>query len=462
MKKAKAGILPLYIKLYDDCDPAWRKPLEKFLKTVRSELKKRGLEAACAPVCRTRREFESAVRKLEQGGADALVTCHLAYSPSLESIDTLAGTRLPLVVLDTTPDAAAGPELSPSFIMNNHGIHGVQDMCNLLLRRGKAFTIEAGHWQTSDVMDRVATHVRAARIASALRTARVGLVGKAFAGMGDFSVEPEQLQADLGVTVVAVDPQAVAALLPAEGDKAVRREMASDLKRFDADKIDPALHAQTSRAGLALRRWIEKESLSAFSINFQTVTRRSGIPAMPFLEISKAITRGLGYAGEGDTLTAALNGAVASVFPETSFTEMFCPDWKGERIFLSHMGEMNLALAERKPVLFEKDWIFSNAMKPVCAAGCYKPGQAVFFNLAPQRDGYALILIPVDMVSEGDTDTFRHTIRGWMKPSRPVARLLEDYSRAGGTHHAGLAYGNALPVLKSFGAMMGFAVVCLE
>ena len=462
MKKAKAGVLPLYIKLYDDCDPAWRKPLEKFLKTLCSELRKRGLDLACAPACRTKREFESAVKALEKSGADALVTCHLAYSPSLESVDALAATHLPIVVLDTTPDAAAGPDLSPSFIMNNHGIHGVQDMCNLLLRRGKAFAVEAGHWQTSDVLDRAADHVRAARIVSALRAARVGLIGKAFAGMGDFSVEPEKLKADLGVTVVAAEPQTVAALLPAEGDKAVRREMAADLKRFEAEKIDPALHAQTSRAGLALRRWIEKENLTAFSLNFQTVTKASGIPAMPFLEISKAITRGLGYAGEGDTLTAALNGAVASVFPETSFTEMFCPDWAGDRIFLSHMGEINFNLAERKPVLFEKDWIFSNALKPVCAAACYKPGKAVFFNLAPQREGYALILVPVEMVSEGNTDQFRHTVRGWMKPSRPVARLLEDYSRAGGTHHAGLAYGDVLPVLMSFGAMMGFNIVRLD
>lgn len=455
MKKARAGILPLYIKLYDDCNRAWRKPLEKFAKTICAELRKRGLDCELAPVCRVEREFSAAVRALERKGADAVVTLHLAYSPSLESVSALAGTSLPVVVLDTTPDLDCGPGRSPDFIMNNHGIHGVQDLCNLLLRHGKTFAVEAGHWRESDVLDRAADHVRAARMVKALKSARVGLIGEAFKGMGDFSVDPGKMKADLGVTVVSIEPAKAAAMMPAERDRAVTREMVLDRKRFECEKIDEKPHRLTTRAGLGLRRLVEKEGLTAFSINFQT----PGIPAMPFLEISKSMARGIGYAGEGDTLTAALNGAMMSVFPETSFTEMFCPDWKGGRIFLSHMGEINLSLAERKPVLFEKEWVFSRAGKPVVAAAAFRPGPAVFVNLAPLPEGYALILAPVEMVSEGKTDKFRRTIRGWMKPATPVAEFLEAYSRAGGTHHAGLVYGRALPALKSFGAMMGFKVV---
>ncbi|MFH0879883.1 MAG: hypothetical protein V2A34_09240, partial [Lentisphaerota bacterium] len=343
--------------------------------------------------------------------------------------------------------------------INNHGIHGAQDMCNLLLRHGKAFIIEAGHWKGSDVLDRVAQHVRGARIAAVLRKSRVGIIGEPFKGMRDFRVEYGKLKADIGITVVAVEPAKIAALLPKAKDRAVTREMALDRRKFEMDKVGEELHRQTLRAGLAVRRWLEKEKLTAFSLNFQTVTKASGIPAMPFLEISKAMARGVGYAGEGDVLTAALNGAVATVFPDSSFTEMFCPDWEGNRIFLSHMGEINLNLAERKPVLFEKEWIYSNAQKPVAAAAAFRPGSALFFNLAPQKEGYTLILASVEMVSEGKTDKFRQTIRGWMKPARPVADFLKAYSHAGGTHHAGLVYGDALPALKSFGAMMGWKVV---
>ena len=49
--------------------------------------------------------------------------------------------------------------------MYNHGIHGVQDLCNLLLRLGKPFQLEVGHWESNDALDRVARQAVAAHMA---------------------------------------------------------------------------------------------------------------------------------------------------------------------------------------------------------------------------------------------------------------------------------------------------------
>ena len=165
MPTLKAGLLPLYIKLYDDIDPKWRKSLEDFVKNISVRLGKLGVDIEAAPVCRVESEFNAVVKDFEGRILDALITLHLAYSPSLESAKVLASTKLPIVVLDTTLDYAFGPDTTPALIMNNHGIHGVQDMCNLLNRNGKAFAIEAGHWEKSDVLERVVDQVRAARLA---------------------------------------------------------------------------------------------------------------------------------------------------------------------------------------------------------------------------------------------------------------------------------------------------------
>lgn len=77
------------------------------------------------------------------------------YSPSLQSIDALCRLHVPIIVLDTTETVSFDSMTDPVEIMYNHGIHGVQDMCNLLLRRGKKFFIEAGHFEQSDVIARV-------------------------------------------------------------------------------------------------------------------------------------------------------------------------------------------------------------------------------------------------------------------------------------------------------------------
>lgn len=462
MKKPKVGLLPLYIELYDRALPQMRERVEQFRQTIASELEGRELSVIAAPVCRVKTEFEAAIRSFEEAEADAVVTLHLAYSPSLESAAALAGTKLPIIVLDTTPTDEFGPHTHPDELLYNHGIHGVQDMCNLLIRNGKAFKIEAGHWRESDVLDRVAGWARAARIAHNMRNGRVGRIGPSFEGMGDFAVAPEVLRSTIGVVTVPADPEVIRSLVPSEGDAEVAAEMLADLDRFVAVGLDPAVHRRSIRAGLAVRRWIEKERLTAFTFNFLSITKASGLPTVPFLEASKAMARGIGFAGEGDVLTAALVGALASIYPDTTFTEMFCPDWKNESIFLSHMGEMNIALADDNPRLLEKAFPWTDVDSPLVAVGRFRPGPAVHVNLAPGRNNtYTLIVSPVEMLDVKWYDRMEDSIHGWFKPGMPIADFLAAYSRAGGTHHSALVYGEVADEIAGFGEMMGWEVEAL-
>ncbi len=463
MVKLKAGLLPFYIKLYDDINIEFRKPFYSFLRNISLALAKLGVETEIAPICCIESEFALAIKKIESGKPDALITLHLAYSPSLESASILSKTKLPIIVLDTTPDFAFGQDATHDLIMTNHGIHGVQDMCNLLLRNGKQFTIEAGHFEKSDVLLRVREHLRGARLAASLRKARVGLIGKSFAGMGDFLVPADKLKRDLGITTITVAPSDVSGLIPASHERSVETEMAKDRKAFNCKGLDNNAHRQAIRISQGLERFIDQKKLSGFTLNFQTVTQKSGVPMMPFLGICKAMARGTGYAGEGDVLTAALVGSLMQVYPETSFTEMFCPDWKGGRIFLSHMGEINPLVAEQKPLLFHRiPWTFSDAEPPVSVGACFKPGKAVFVNLAPTNTGYALIAAPVTMISGGKNKKFDKKIRGWMKPELPLSKFLSAYSQAGGTHHAALVYGVSIDTLSSLGKWMGFELIILK
>ncbi len=460
MKKPVIGLLPLYLKLYDDTSPERREAFQTYLESVKKEFQERGVEVVSSDICRLANEFAEAVHLFEQEQVDCIVTLHLAYSPSLESIEALSKTGLPILVLDTTMDAH--PYEESGWIMYNHGIHGVQDMCNMLIRKNKDFIIEAGHIETSDVLDRIMRHIKGAKMANQMRNARVGRIGEPFVGMGDFSVEPSILREVLGVTVCPATPQQIAEFLPDEDDPEIEAELEKDSARFDVSQVNPEPHRLAVRTGLAVRRWIEKENLTALTVNFLEITKAGKLPVMPFLEISKAISRGIGYAGEGDVLTAALVGAMASALGEVSFTEMFCPDWRDGVIFLSHMGEINIDLAGAQPVLIEKVWPYTDAEPPVFAAAAFKQGNAVFVDLAPGPDDtFSLVISPITVVGERDRVKLSKSIRGWIRPSLPIEEFLAAYSEAGGTHHAAIAYGDVIQELSSFGRMMGWQVVVI-
>lgn len=444
MRKPKIGLLPLYVELYDITSPGARPGIEKAYQTAVKNLQGVGLDVLEAPVCRLADEFSQAIQGFEQADADAIVTLHLAYSPSLESEKALAATQLPLIILDTTPDYTYDQYTDSGALMYNHGIHGVQDMCNLLLRNGKTFHIFAGHMEHSDVLQRVAAAVKAAKVVKEMRGARVGAVGAPFKGMGDFAVTAEELKTDFGIELVQYDFEKAAEYANAVTQEQIEEEYAKDRKLFEMDPALPReIYDKTVPTSLAVRKWAEEEKLTAFTINFlETAAEKAGLAVMPFTECCKAMRRGIGYAGEGDVLTAAFVGALLQVYPETTFTEMFCPDWEHGSVFLSHMGEFNYNLADGKPVLMEKPFAYTSAGNTTAAYKTLKGGRATFVNLAPfgNRE-YVLSLVGGEMLEIKGENAMAKSVNGWFKPDMPLESCLEQLSQAGATHHSALVYG---------------------
>ena len=183
---------------------------------------------------------------------------------------------------------------------------------------------------------------------------------------------------------------------------------------------------------------------------------------MPFIEACKALERGTGYAGEGDGLTAAFTGALLSAYPETSFVEIFCPDWKNGTLFLSHMGEMNYRIADDRPVITRAGVNFTGGSQPYVGYSRMKSGKGVYVNISRGPDDYELLLASCEMQASGP-DRFGGSMRGWMKPERlSTAGFLEALSRNGATHHSSFVYGATVEELEFFGRLLSMKTVTIR
>jgi len=461
--KPFVGLLPLYLKMYDEKVPENRPVMQAFLEKVARCLISEGAEIHRVPICRTEREFRTAVKEIEKAGAESIVTLHLAYSPSLESSDALVKSKLPVIVLNTTPTYDFSEKQDDAEIMANHGIHGVQDMCSMLRRYDKLFWVEAGHLDHSDVAERVVKRARAVSAATAFSNAKIGIIGEPFKGMGDFYVSYGDLLSTLGIEVVEFCSDSAKAITDGITDRDVADEIARFKQLFNVDSETKDQDFETTiRSCLTIRRWLEVEVLSGFTFSFLDISSECGIKTMPFIEAGLAMTRGIGYAGEGDVLTAAMISGLCHAYNGVTFTEMFCPGWSDDSIFLSHMGEANFDICEEKPKLTKIDFKFGDVPSPVVAYGKFRAGKAVFVNLPIGPDGYEFIIAPVEMLKATGSKQLEHTVEGWFRPNMPISRFLEKYSYAGGTHHAGLVYDVDVWEMESFGRAMGFNVTVIE
>ncbi len=460
----KIGLLPLYVKLYDDVAPDIRPRLNAFYEKIAVEFEKRGIEVVRSEFCRLMPEFKATVANFERESVDAMVTIHMAYSPSLESIDVLCDTNLPIIVLDTTETLEFTNEQDDGEIMYCHGIHGVMDMCSMLTQRGVEYAIAAGHWQESDVIDRVCGYVRAATAANALKGAKVGLVGESFAGMGDFRVGYGELGERFGIKVIQPSTEDLKSFYDSVTEEEIEAEKKANKETCDfADNIIEREYTESVRSCLAMRKYVAANELTAFSINFLKIgPNDAGITSMPFLETCKAMQNGIGYAGEGDVMTAAFTGAFLNGYKDTTFVEIFCPDWKNNIIFLSHMGEVNYGIADCKPVISRAGRKYASEDEfPYAGYTRMKGGKGVYVNISRARDDYRLFAASAEMVSY-DKDKFEGAIRGWMKPDGyTTTEFLEEHSKWGATHHSIFVYGATVDEIEYFGKLLQVETIIL-
>jgi len=444
MFEEKIGLLPLYLEFYDNLMPEMRQRIEAFLKTIAEQFKKRGITVYLGDICRRKEEFRKTVKAFEENNVDAIVSLHLAYSLSLESAEVLADTKLPLIILDTSEIYDFGPDVEASETMYNHGIHGVQDLCNVLLRVGKNFLIEVGHWKESDVIERVVKKIKIAYISRKLSKTRVGRIGGPFSGMGDIDISSHVLKKKIGIETIEANIKEICSFLSQIKDEELKKEIEFNKDNYTIDNIEDKVYLNSIKIGLAVRKWMKVNNLSAFTLNPATINLSSGFPALPLLEASKAMFYKIGYAGDGDVLNAAFVGSILTQYPQTSFVEMFCADWKAGRIFLSHMGEINLSVLAEKPLLIHKKLNFLEIKDNVIAVGRLKPGVATILNIAPiKNNNFRLIISNVEVLDLGKY-SLTDAIRGWFVPAISLEEFLKKFSSLGGTHHSVLVYGNVV------------------
>lgn len=254
----------------------------------------------------TTEEVAGAVRSCEQADCDLLLVLPIAYAPSGAAIDSLVATDLPILVVSTSRDLTLTDQITHEDLRANQAMHGVQDLANLLRRRGCNFVLVAGHRSQEGFRGKLKQVCAAAAGARTLRSGRIGRLGTPFAGMLDFSYAPSLLSQKLGLEVVELEPELLinraAEVQPDEVKQFL--DWARAMFQMDPDFTEEELNTAASWS-LALEKIVEDHSLDGIAMNFQAVLA-AGAATLPFLGADRLMSRGIGYAGEGDVLTVAL------------------------------------------------------------------------------------------------------------------------------------------------------------
>jgi len=460
--RPRVGLLALMLELYDQSNPELRPRQEVWARELAGLLGEFA-EVTFPGVCNTREAVGSALGAIKAADADLLVVVHLSYAPSLIALPGLLEHDRPIVLWNTQHLPTVGPDFGFDGLLENHGMHGQQDLANVLRRAGRPYYVATGHYRDGRVLEEVRDWARAATAVRGLRGLRIGLLGFAFPGMGDFGVDETGLLAALGPEVVRLP---VAALLAAQQQAPaadVEAIVADDRQRF---ALDPDLtaeeHAASARVEWALRQVVREAGVGAIAVHYPALTEHPDLQTLPFAGIAKLMGEGLGFGGEGDVTSATATRLVSAACGVSSFTEMFTMDFEEGTAFFSHYAEANPALARTdQPVRLvrREGWVGSGGMS-ASLSFALQPGPATLLNLTGGPGGSLGAI-----VAEGEVTDYYQPLLPMphfkLRPDADLRCFLDSYLLAGGSHHLALAPGRVAGLLTKCTQLAGLPCVVI-
>jgi L-arabinose isomerase len=459
LPKPRIGVLALTLELYEQLLPALRQSRERWLRECLLPKLEPMAEVRFDRAVFNREDIEAAVRNFEAAGVDALLVTCLTYSPSQLALPVLKQTRLPILIWNTQELLGVGPDFDANQMVDNHGVHGTQDLASVLVQHSVPFEYLTSHPSDPDATDKIGDFCTAAAAVAALRHVRVGLLGYPFPGMGDFAVDTTQMAATLGCQWTAISVEEYIHRAAEADASGVERLMAEYRSQYAvaADVTDAEMDA-TARAELALRAIVAQRRLDALTFQFMAFGEDERTETLPFVAATRLMADGIGFAGEGDIVGAVGCWLLGRLQPPASFSEVFTTDFAGNALFMSHMGEANVAMArtDRKvPLVARPLPITRTRRRQLALVTCLQPGEATLFALCRGPNQRWRLLGsrmhiedygPLDMpVPHFKLRTTQGDVREW----------LTAYAKAGGPHHNAVCFGNATPRIRATAGLLG-------
>ena len=144
--------------------------------------------------------------------------------------------------------------------------------------------------------------------------------------------------------------------------------------------------------------------------------------------------------------------------PPSSFSEIFTIDFAGNSVFMSHMGEANVAMARRDrkvPLVARPTPITRTRDRQLALVTSFEPGPATFaaLTLGP-ANRWRIIVSPVTIEDYGPLPSLC-VPHFKIRPAGDVRPFLTAYANAGGPHHNAVCFGDARRRLEMAAALIG-------
>ncbi|MGW8482440.1 arabinose isomerase [Microbacterium sp. NPDC055903] len=403
-------------------------------------------------------EGASAAEALRTADCDLIVLFLTTYLTSSMVLPIAQRSHAPVLVIDLQPSEKMDhATFDTGQWLAYCGQCSVPELGNVFRRAGIPFRSVSGHLRQESAWRRIEQWINAARIRSALRHARHGLMGHVYPGMLDVSTDLTLLPSTFGshVEVLEFDDLRQRVERVSEAETAARMRLAREIFTIDSTVVDEDF-SWGARVSVALDRLVEDFDLDSLAYYHRGLDGElhERLGAGMILGASLLTARGIPTTGEYELRTTVAQVATSVIGAGGSFTEIQALNFEDGVVEMGHDGPAHLAVSSKDPLLRGLGVYHGKRGWGVSVEFDVHAGPVTLLSLGQERDGSLGFVASEGVVVPGPLLEIGNTTSR-VDFGRDPGEWVDEWSSTGTGHHWSLSVGHHAADYRAAADLLG-------
>ena len=342
-------------------------------------------------------------------------------------------------------------------IIPHSGNVGCMMIGNILRRHGRPFKVLTSLHDDQQATDDLKAMIKTAAAAKALKTARLGVLGKPLSGYINVTCDPERLKQAVGTRLVDISAAEFTQAFKDVSQSQTRDLMECLIATYRVEDKASEQFEQSCRLSLALAALVEKYDLSGGTFNCRGLysIQNPEIGLIGCLANSLLTTQGYPFTCTGDVLTAVAMKIGKSLSGNSYYCELDTIDYQKDMVLCANTGEGDFTQSsDCKSCSIRLSGTTSGRTTQGCSVTYPMgrgPATALAFTPRPDARGGHMI-IAARGSAHGTPDTQLALPSLYFKFDKFNAPTgISRWIETGATHHAGISHGDIAAQVELMG-----------
>jgi len=443
--------------------------LKKYQGQIKTKIEEFGVEVIDGGMVDNPVKSREAADLFRTSDIEVLFLYISTYALSSTILPVVQKAKVPVIILNLQPVAAldytAFNNLKDRGKMTGVWLEhcqacSVPEFASVLNRAGIGYEIVTGYLQQPEVWTEIESWLEAARVAAALRTNRMGILGHYYCGMLDVYTDVTKQAAVFGTHFEILEMCELKKLRDDVTEQEVAAKIEEFYSAFDVvSECEPMEMDRAARTSIALDKLVKNRNLGSMAYYYEGEAGNDYENIVTSVIAGNTLLTGknIPVAGECEVKNAQAMKIMAEFGAGGSFSEFYLMDFNDDVVMLGHDGPAHFAIAEGRVKLVPLPIYHGKPGKGLSIQMSVKHGPVTLLSVVEGKDEVFLLVaegesVPGPVLEIGNTNSRYQFSIG-------AKNFMDEWSKQGPAHHCAIGVGHIAGNIEKLASLLHIRAV---